>query len=66
MSTTLTRKESDAWQEYIVGKPCSNHPHRTVMDGKYGPWCGHKGPFGYCDGGRPSEEWLINFRKEQV
>lgn len=63
---TLTRKELDAWTDYQIGKPCPIHGS-VIKSGKlYGNWCGNKDEWGtWCNGGSPTEEWLINFRKEQ-
>lgn len=62
---SYTQKELDAWAKYEIGKPCLKHPDRIMKKGKYGPWCGGKDELGnWCDGGWPTDEFIINLRKE--
>ncbi len=61
---TYTRKEIDAWDEYLLGKDCPVHPNAKIKQGKYGLWCGIKTENGWCNGGWPTEEWINNYRKE--
>ena len=60
----ITREEIAAWQAYQLGKPCAKHPAHIIKNGKYGLYCGTKTAFGWCDGGWPTEAWLMNFRQE--
>ena len=60
----ITEQELRAWEKYQIGKPCPNHLDHIIQQGKYGNWCGVKTSFGWCDGGWPSEQWLLNYRKE--
>ena len=67
MATTMTRGELDAWQKYLLGKSCPNHPNSIIKKGKYGLWCGNKNDYGsWCDGGWADDEWLDNYRKQQI
>ncbi len=61
----VTREEITAWEKHCIGKPCPNHPTHIMKEGKYGMWCGVKTDLGnWCSCSWPSEEWLINYRKE--
>jgi len=63
-SQVITRDELDAWEKYIIGKPCPKHPNSLVKKGKYGTWCGNRTNLGsWCDCGWPTEEFIINHRK---
>ena len=63
----MTTQELDAWQEYLVGKPCPKHPHTIIKNGKFGLWCGNKTELRtWCDGGFPTKEFLESLRKETI
>lgn len=60
----MTVDELRVWQEFMVGKPCPRHPHKTLKDGKWGNWCGEKTQLGtWCDGGWPTEEELQKLKQ---
>lgn len=63
----MTRKELEAWTDYLVGKPCPKHPHSLIKNARYGLYCGNKDEYGTgCNGGWPTTEFLTNLRKKQV
>jgi len=65
MTKTVSGDEMEAWQKYLIGKQCPRHPDKIVKDGYWGLWCGAKTELGtWCDCGWPTNEWLLNFRKE--
>lgn len=63
----ISRQELEAWEKYIIGKPCAKHPNRLIRQGNYGLFCGAKTPLGtWCSGHWPTDEWLAEFRKGAV